>query len=250
MTNNQKLKIIILLGRIMLRSGAETYRVEDTLKRVAHSQGISSFHTFVIPTGIFISYMDDDKEMQTLLKRVYSIRTDLEKLDFANEFARELTQNTELSYEDALATIESIENSKKYSLLESNLTAALAGSFFVLMFGGNFIEAILAYVSSFILLYVLNYIETNFFIKNMIGGLITGILAIFFSLTLSKFDIAVSPDLVTIGPLMLLVPGVAITVGIKDIISGELIAGNARITEAVFTAIAIAIGIGVVYVGF
>ncbi len=250
MTNTQKLKIIIMLGRIMLRSGAETYRVEDTVNRVAYSQGIESFHTFAIPTGIFISYIDRDREIQTLLKRITKIDTDLEKLDTANNFARYLTENPDISYNEALERIKEIEATKKYSLLESNITASFAGAFFVLMFGGNLLEAFLAYLSSMLLLYILNYLETNFFIKNMIGGLLTALFAFGLSKLLANFGYQINADIVTIGPIMLLVPGVALTVGIKDIISGELIAGNARITEAVFTAIAIAIGVGVVYAGF
>ncbi len=250
MTNNQKLKVIILLGRIMLRSGAETYRVEDTLNRIAYSQDISSFHTFAIPTGIFISYMDGDREIQTLLKRITKISTDLEKLDSANEFARKLTINPTMSYDDAMTEIERIEATKKYSLLESNLMASFAGSLFVLMFGGNLIEATLAYISSIALLFILNFLDTNFFIKNMFGGLLTAVFALFFSKIFNNLGYQINTGFVTIGPLMLLVPGVALTVGIKDVISGELIAGNARITEALFTAIAIAIGVGVIYVGF
>ena len=45
---------------------------------------------------------------------------------------------------------------------------------------------------------------------------------------------------------MTLVPGVALTNGIRDLISGELIAGSVKIMEALFIAIALAFGVGVV----
>ena len=55
-----------------------------------------------------------------------------------------------------------------------------------------------------------------------------------------------SINTVIIGPLMTLVPGVSLTNGIRDLISGELIAGSAKIMEALFIAIALAFGVGIV----
>jgi len=54
---------------------------------------------------------------------------------------------------------------------------------------------------------------------------------------------------VIIGPLMTLVPGVSLTNGIRDLISGELIAGTTKMMEALFIAIALAFGVGIVLQG-
>jgi len=55
---NSKKSILVMAvyaGEIMLKNGAETYRVEDTITRLCHSRGFSYVETFVIPTGIFVS---------------------------------------------------------------------------------------------------------------------------------------------------------------------------------------------------
>lgn len=50
------LVLATLAGRIMLKNGAETYRVEDTIIRICKSRkNIQYVDAFVIPTGIFIS---------------------------------------------------------------------------------------------------------------------------------------------------------------------------------------------------
>ena len=50
------LVLATLAGRLMLKSGAETYRVEDTVTRICQSRKeIQYVDAFVIPTGIFIS---------------------------------------------------------------------------------------------------------------------------------------------------------------------------------------------------
>lgn len=50
--------------------------------------------------------------------------------------------------------------------------------------------------------------------------------------------------MVIVGSIMPLLPGVALTNGIRDFISGDLISGVSRVSEALLTAIAIAVGIG------
>lgn len=51
-------------------------------------------------------------------------------------------------------------------------------------------------------------------------------------------------DKIIIGALMLLVPGVAVTNSMRDIIAGDLIAGLMKMVEALMVATAIAIGTG------
>ena len=46
---------------------------------------------------------------------------------------------------------------------------------------------------------------------------------------------------------MLLVPGLAITNAIRDSINGDVVSGLARATEAIFIAVAIAVGSGLVF---
>ena len=53
-------------------------------------------------------------------------------------------------------------------------------------------------------------------------------------------------DKVIIGSIMLLVPGLAITNAIRDTVAGDLVSGLARGAEAFLTAIAVAVGTGVV----
>ena len=45
---------------------------------------------------------------------------------------------------------------------------------------------------------------------------------------------------------MLFVPGVAITNSIRDFLSGDMLSGIARMTEAILIAVSLAAGVGVV----
>ena len=59
-----------------------------------------------------------------------------------------------------------------------------------------------------------------------------------------RFGLGQHADIITIGALMNLVPGVAITNSMRDAIGGDLIAGLLRLAQALITALAIALGVG------
>ena len=57
--------------------------------------------------------------------------------------------------------------------------------------------------------------------------------------------LAKPPEEITIGALMTLVPGVAITNAMREIMGGDMVAGISRVAEGVLIATAIALGTGV-----
>ena len=80
----------------------------------------------------------------------------------------------------------------------------------------------------------------------------------FFATLVSSFSIAVLGNLLVkysiiegstsliVGSIMPLIPGVSFIKGLRDLISGNLIAGISRIVESCLIAAAIAVGVGVV----
>ena len=95
--NEQKSIVDIALkaGNIMLTNGAETYRVEDTVKRMIESRGLEDVHVFVIPTGIIVS-ANIDNHPTTILERIHGEGIDLEIIDRTNAFSRQFT-NSDMS---------------------------------------------------------------------------------------------------------------------------------------------------------
>ncbi len=118
-----------------------------------------------------------------------------------------------------------------------------------MLFGGTLIEFLLSYIASSLTILIwdnLNSVNMNFFIKNIISGFLASLIC-FIGISIGKIaGIEASFNMVIIGPLMTLVPGVSLTNGIRDLISGELLAGSAKIMEALFIAIALAFGAGMV----
>ena len=81
-----------------------------------------------------------------------------------------------------------------------------------------------------------------------VNGLISDVVSSFAVVTaaflLGTKMTGVNIDVVIISAIMPLVPGVAITNAVRDIVQGDYISGNARVMEAFLTAAGIAIGAG------
>ena len=121
----------------------------------------------------------------------------------------------------------------------------MACSFFALLFGGNFLDFISTYLVSLAVLFTVSKIsefKMTFFINNLIGAFIASIL----SIIAVSIGIGNNMDTIIIGSIMSLVPGVSITNALRDTISGDFISGLSRGMEAIFSALAIAFGVGIV----
>lgn len=229
-------------GRIILESGGETYRVEDTINRICSAYGFSLSDSFVTPTGILIHVSDKDNNTASIIKRVHKRTVNLEKICLVNDFSRKICAQN-YSIEEALTILKEIDESKRYSNLITILFSALAASTFTMIFGGNFGDAISAFFIGIIIEFIVSYLnklQLNFFFINIIGGAIAAL----FACLLAKAGLASNIDKTIIGSIMLLVPGLAITNAIRDTIAGDLLAGITRAAEAFLTAVGIAVGSG------
>jgi len=88
----------------------------------------------------------------------------------------------------------------------------------------------------------INRYKLTFFINNFIGAII----ATFLSILITVIGIADNMNTVIIASIMPLVPGVAITNAMRDTISGDFVSGLSRAMEAIFSALSIAFGVGLV----
>ncbi len=247
MTINEIINIALETGKIMLKNGAETYRVEETIEKMISSRVDSPVEVFVMSTGIIISVVAEGSPF-TVVSRIVSSGIDMEYITRANSFSRVFTEG-KMSLEEANIMLNQLKTPPRFSKKVRFICSGMAGGFVVLLFGGSFLEFSLAYLASSLTVLLtdkLSKMGFNFFIKNIIGGFIAGTLGFLLVLLMALFSQYADYNKVIIGPLMTLVPGVALTNGIRDLISGELIAGSAKMMEALFIAIALAFGVGIV----
>ena len=84
---NAVIDVIMLAGTILLKSGSEIHRVEDTMIRIAHSQGIVDCNVLAMPAAIFFSIENTNISR---MKRVTSSSYNIEKVCDVNQISRQL----------------------------------------------------------------------------------------------------------------------------------------------------------------
>ena len=251
----------VLAGEIMLRSGAETYRVEDTIKHILDTAGTSGAgsssesrndrteqdspvrtESLVMLTGIIVTIERPGQEAVTVMRRVHDRGTNMYRIVEVNEISRKYCAG-ELSAEETWEKLKSIKG-RQYTVWMYNIATVLVPAGFAPLFGGGLREIPAAAAVGVLLAVVMTVgkrLRISSFILNMIcaGGVAAAAMA------LKVWNPALNMDTVIISGIMTLVPGVAITNAIRDTLRGDYISGGARALEAFVTAAAVAIGAGV-----
>ena len=56
------LKLAVAMGEVLLKSGGEIYRVQETVERILEAYGIDDYHVFVVSNGIFATIHEDRED--------------------------------------------------------------------------------------------------------------------------------------------------------------------------------------------
>ncbi|MGI6451278.1 MAG: threonine/serine exporter family protein [Desulfitobacteriia bacterium] len=244
------MEVCLLAGKIMLQSGAEIYRIEDTMNRIARACAIPEAQSYVTPTGIFLTLQGSEQnQQQTKFLRINNRQIDLNKIVGVNEISRKLSEG-EITLQQAKESLLTIEKSSPlYPLWLQIIAAALTSGFFSLAFGGTIIDFLPSVAAGGLgfLLYTISTrrIIVKFFSEIFAAFTIGCIAYLFYYLGSYYLNIDIHIDKVIIGSVMPLVPGVLIMNSIRDLMAGDLVAGLARGTEAFLTSFAIGSGVAV-----
>lgn len=243
-------ELTLEIGRILLQSGATANRVELMMHKVCTSFGYPHTESYVTPTGIFLSVSDNRDQITTSIKRIENRRIDLGKITRISHMVHDVEKEfckggiCSLNAEQFKAKLQQIENEKPYPNWLTILCGGLTSGCFCLLFGGSWAEFGVAYAVGVLVslsLRFLGKLQINNFLMHILGAA----LVVSFAKLLDLVVPGIKLDNIIIGGIMLLVPGLAFVNAIRDTMSGDLVSGTARGMEALFIAIAIATGSGV-----
>lgn len=234
----------ILAGEIMLKSGAEVNRVEDTIQRILEVSNLKHVETVVMGTCIIASISNPDMNAITVSRRVHAETTNLGKIDDVNEVSRKFCSR-KISLKEAFHQLKKIEARRRYSNRMHLLASMMVAFLFCILFGGSvrdLLPAILSGTSVYFSEKICSRKRTAAFITSMFSAFILSMIAFLID---AAIPWRIHRDEVITGTLMLLVPGLAITNASRDILMSNYISGAARLLEALILALAVALGTGI-----
>lgn len=229
-------------ARAMLESGGETYRAEDVAMSIIACQGGMEAECFATSTGLMLSFMGADGRVRSVVRRIKKRGMNLERVSRIDRMVRDLATD-KIDIEEASKELDVIERSKEKPWWIKALASAVGAGFFTLLFGGIALDALAAAVIG-TMVALLSQGIVKLHLPDFLISLAGGALAAGASLGLQAYGVPIDVNLVIIGVIMLLVPGVAITNAIRDTIAGDLVAGLARGADAFLTAASISAGAG------
>ncbi|AOO74798.1 threonine/serine exporter family protein [Latilactobacillus curvatus] len=242
---NKILETCLIAGRIMIESGSEMYRVEDTMNRIAYNAGIQKSVVFTTPTGLFIG-IENQPYVQLGAVAVRTIN--LEKVENVNTASRQFATK-EITLDQLMLRLKQIDQDTAHFPLWLQITAAaVISAFLMIIFSGEYdwldiIPSAVAGALGYAAFAAVNRVTTIRFIGEFLSATVIGIVAYL----LTRRHLGVDIDNIIIGAVMPLVPGVAITNSIRDLLAGHLLSGMVRGMEAILSAFAIGTGIALVF---
>lgn len=239
------LELAAELGYGMMTTGAEIYRVEESVQRVLLAYGVDSGEVFAIPNCINVSLCGPDGHPSTRIRRIPPHDTDLDLLVRYNELCRQVCQAPPPP-EDLRKELQAIRRRRRSYSPQVGLLACFAGAgAYAMFFGGSLRDGLcggLCGIAIGLCGRCMDYLLANQFIRTIVSGAVSALCA----LLLVAAGLGESVDFIIIGALMLLVPGIIFTNAIRNIMSGDLISGINLAVQALLIATAIALGTGFV----
>ena len=249
-SDEQILNFAVKAGEIMLRNGAETYRVEDTITRILLSNHYASVDPFVTPTGIIVTiekdtpYEGTSSSLCTKVCRVKNRSTHLDRIELVNQLSRDYVLGR-VSFDEAKLKLEEIENTSTYSPLMVILWIGISCSFFSFVYKGNLLDFFLAFPIGTLVGFLHHHLSR----KNIVSYFVLFICSLTIGFCTTGFYYIFKDNMhieaITIACIIPLLPGVAFTNAVRDVVGDELLSGISRGVEALLVAISLAAGIGV-----
>ena len=234
----QYLYYAMTIGEQLLCCGAEVGRVEDTIRRICLAYGASRADVFSITSSIVTTIYGEDFGICTQTRRVPGMANDLGRLD--DQLSRFICEFRPKP-EEIQRRLDVIRNKKGYSFRTQILIYAVISGSFSVFFGGDLNDMI----ASALIGIALKLFEA--FVKmGALNSLLTVLLCCGAGGVLSNLTVLIGlghhADLISIGNIMLLIPGIAFTNSLRDMFSGDTITGLIRCMESILLALVVGLG--------
>lgn len=235
------LTLAVEIGDTMLRSGAEIYRVEDSLIHILESYNVKNFDVYVLSNGIFASANEDQEDSCSMIRHVPISSVNLSKVTALNQLVRDICSH-KCSIAEANIRLSRCKHIPPYSKPILVAGCAVACGCFCYLYGGTPLDMIFATLIGIIeqlFLFACERHHVSRFLTNVYASLVVAIL----SILVFASGLPVHHDKIIIGDIMPLVPGIVFTTSIRDFYNADYLSGTIHLIDALLTALCIAVGI-------
>lgn len=244
--NNKISNVVMLAGVILIQANAEAYRIEDSLKRMFAAFDCKAV-IIAQSTSLIVMVTYHDQSQMTLVHRIEMHETNLKHIHIVNAISRNLTAGQCSISEAEAQLLELLETDELKTKVLKWIGSLLLGCSFSLVFKGGFNEFIGSLIvgAVYVVLSIFNEkIQLTELLFILLASLIISLSVILLNRFSINANLHLDSDIVLVSSIMPLVPGIALTNALRDLLHGDYVSGSNRLMEALVVAGTIAVGIG------
>ncbi|HHV13432.1 MAG TPA: threonine/serine exporter family protein [Clostridiales bacterium] len=246
MNDSEKIfRLVMLTGEILLKNGAEIFRVQETMLIIAQYYKVQEIDIFTISNGIFVTMSVDGKTITSKSKHIPIAPVHLGRIAAVNNLSREIVAG-KYEVDEAIAELHKISVMPYSPNSLRIIFAGLGSGSFCYLLGGSAFDSLAALIAGmFLYIFILCLAKTKTpkVLMNVFGSAVVTVI----SILLYSLGIGDELDHIMIGAIICLVPGVAITTSIRDFFNEDYLAGTIHLVDAILVAASIAVGVGVIF---
>lgn len=240
MDYNTLLDMATDLGYELAMAGAETFRVEESISRCLAAYNVQA-EVFAIPNYLVVSILTEDGTPITRMRRIGVHGNDLDAVEKFSGLSRAYC-NRKPEPKDGIKWLDLVRSQLVQYPIPVQYLGYFLGAFgYGLFFGGSWTDGLCAGVCGLLVGLVVQLLEkrkANQFFRTIAASFLMALLAY----AMGAVGLTNNSDAVTIGALMILVPGLLFTNAMRDIIYGDTNSGVNRIVQVLLVAVALALG--------
>jgi uncharacterized membrane protein YjjP (DUF1212 family) len=230
---------VLALARALHRYGTPAHRLEEAMRVISDGLGLRC-DVFASPTAIIISF-GEPTELRTRVLRVEGGELDMDKLEQVDDLADDVAAKKITPAEGVVRLEKILSSRRRYGRALSTLMHAVTSGGLAVSFGGSWIDAALAGAIG-LLLGLLAQIATRSTDQARVFELL-GAAFVSFTAAVAGTVVDTTPSLVIIAALIVLLPGLSLTVAMTELATRHLISGTARLMSAVIVLLQLVVGV-------
>jgi uncharacterized membrane protein YjjP (DUF1212 family) len=236
------IEFVLDLGRALHRYGTPAHRLEEALLDCCRRLGLAA-EVFTTPTTIIMSF-GEPHELRTRMMRVEGGELDMGKLAQVDQLADDVAslRCTPAQGVDALAQILAAPRQFGHGL--STLSHGIAAGSLAVFLGGSLADVAIAGLIGLTLGLLAQYAQRSTD-QARVFELVGAAIAAFAAGIAPALWPAATPPIITVAALLILLPGMSLTVAMTELATRNLIAGTARLMSAVIVLLELVVGVAI-----
>lgn len=227
------------IGENLLKCGGEPHRIEDTVTRICSAYGAVHTDVFALPSLVMAGVRMADGTTASQVRRVYKTANNMYKLDKINNLSRSICSGI-TSLDDIDKELGDIMSSKPFNRYLALLGGMIAAGGFAVFFGGTIYDGLAAAIAGLVVS-ALNLHKLKFG-NQMLYTIAVSFVGALTGLLVHRLGLGQNIDMIMIGTIMLVIPGLSFGNAVRDLLFGDTVSGIIQLVQAVITAVMVAFG--------